>query len=977
MPSPRDDQVVEEIHKERISEKRQPAVSPHHIVGIGASAGGLEALEKFFSNMPSDTGMAFVVVQHLSPDYKSMMVELLSKHTSMKVLRAEDGMPVEPNHIYLIPPKKLMTISQGQLILTEKIDGSVIHLPIDIFLRSLAADQGDSAVAIILSGTGSDGMRGVRAVKEAGGMVMVQDEISAKFNGMPRAAISTGVADYVLPPQEMPAELINFTSRKSETRTESLPLLGPSSEPLTDILLLLKNQTGVDFNYYKPNTVIRRLERRMHVNQIETLNDYFQYLIKSPREVNLLYKEMLIGVTNFFRDPDAFQFLKEKVIPEIVERRGSQDPIRAWCAGCSTGEEAYSLAMLFLEYRAETGRLWDVKIFATDIDREALEYAGNGIYPESIAADVSPERLARFFVKSGGSYRVTRQMREMVIFAPHNVCKDPPFTRIDLISCRNLLIYLQPSMQKKVLAYFAFSLKPRGFLFLGASESVGDQAQYFNTYNQKWKVFRTRTEHRPVLGHTLSMTEPVPRKKVTVFEPFKINRAVESSELIERICTTIMERYATTCLVVDENFQLLYLLGDASRFIRLSPGQVSLDVLQLLPKDLSIAASTALYRVKKEGAEVVYKDITLRNMPSGPHRVHLRIVPEHTRRGQRTFYLVLLEEEKETNQEAVDATILDPKDQAEQRICDLEQELRFTRENLQATIEELETSNEELQATNEELLASNEELQSTNQELQSVNEELYTVNAEYQNKILELTQLNNDLTNLLRCTDIGTLFLDRELKIRRFTPAATRFIHLMDQDLGRPLQHLAHSLDYPTMIDDVFFVVDTGEMVVREVLYRQDIPVLVKIFPYLDEHDERQGAVITFVDVSNVKAVEKDLAKIEKEKDIILESVSDVIFYLGKDFQILWANRASREVFGTDPASLVGLSHEKVWESKGIRMQRGLLQEALQQAKTKSLEIQSSDGHQWLFRWVPIKNANGTVRAVVELATLMQKRSDP
>lgn len=971
MSSPRENR--NEFVAKSPSAEPQPGTAPHHIVGIGASAGGLEALEKFFQNMPSDTGMAFVVVQHLSPDYKSMMVELLSKHTPMKVLRAEDGMPVVSNHIYLIPPKKLMTISHGRLILTEKEDGSVIHLPIDIFLRSLAADQGDAAVAIILSGTGSDGMRGVRAVKEAGGMVMVQDEMSAKFNGMPRAAISTGVADYILPPQEMPAELVKFTSRKPGVPTERLPLNGPSTEPLADILLLLKNQTGVDFTYYKPNTVIRRLERRMHVNQIETLQDYFQYLIKSPREVNLLYKEMLIGVTNFFRDPEAFQFLKAKVIPEIVERRGPQDPIRVWCAGCSTGEEAYSLAMLFLEYHAEAGRPWDMKIFATDIDREALEYAGNGIYPESIAADVSPERLARFFTKSGGNYRVSRQMREMVIFAPHNVCKDPPFTRIDLISCRNLLIYLQPSMQKKVLAYFTFSLKPRGFLFLGASESVGDQAHYFTTYNQKWKIFRTRAEHRPVLGETLRMTEPMPRKAAGLFEPSKIHRVVESGELIERICTTLMERFATTCLVVDENFHLLYLLGDPSLFIRLSPGQVSLDVLQLMPKDLSMAASTALYRVKKEGKEVTYKGVTVRDLPAGPRRVHLRIVPERVRRQGNVLYLVFLEEETPNNQETIDATLVDPKDQAEQRIVDLEQELRYTRENLQATIEELETSNEELQATNEELLASNEELQSTNQELQSVNEELYTVNAEYQNKIAELTQLNNDLTNLLRCTDIGTLFLDREMKIRRFTPAATRFIHLMEQDLGRPLQHLAHSLDYPNMIDDVLFVVDTGETVVREVLYRKEIPVLVKIFPYLDEHGNCQGAVVTFVDVSDVKAIQKDLAKIEKEKDLILESVSDVILYLGKELKVLWANRASRDVFGLDASALVGLSREELWDSQGIHIDREMLLDVFKGAEPKSVEIAARDGARWLLRWVPIKNPSGAVRALVELATLIQE----
>ncbi len=942
---------------------------PHHIVGLGASAGGLEALENFFHRMPPDTGMAFVVVQHLSPDYKSLMVELLSKHTAMRVVRAEDGMPVERDTVYLIPPKKLMTIAEGRLRLTEKDEGAVIHLPIDIFLRSLAADQGDAAIAIILSGTGSDGMRGVRAIKEAGGMVMVQDESTAKFNGMPRAAISTGVADYILPPQDMPAELIKFTSRKPGLPASDTALNVTGHEPLTDILQLLKRQTGVDFMYYKPSTVTRRIERRMHVNQIESLEGYFQYLLKSPREVQLLYKEMLIGVTNFFRDPEAFQAVKEKVIPEITAMHSSRDPIRVWCAGCSTGEEAYSLAMLFLEHFAAVGRHWDVKIFATDIDREALEYAGNGIYPDSIAADVSPERVSRFFTKSGGNYRVSRQMREMVIFAPHNVCKDPPFTRIDLISCRNLLIYLQPSMQQKVLAYFTFSLKPQGFLFLGASETVGDQGEYFKTYDHKWKIYRTRTEHRPSLGQTLSLPEPLEKKGEPKHSIERIGSPVDAAQLIERICMALVERFAATCFVVDENFQLLYLFGHASPYATFSPGQVSLDILKLLPRELSMAVSTALHRAKKENREAVYRDVTVRKPTDELQRVHVRVVPEQTRRGQRTFYLVFLEEDVREVLDAVEATLIDPIEQAQQRILDLEQDLQSTRENLQAIIEESETAQEELQATNEELLASNEELQSTNEELQSVNEELYTVNAEYQNKIAELTQLNNDLTNLLRCTDVGTLFLDREMRIRRFTPAMTRFIHLMEQDIGRPLKHLAHSLDYPQLIEDASFVMESGEQMFREVLFRGQTPVLVKIFPYLDEHDRCQGSVLTFVDVSEVKAVEKNLAKLEKEKDLILEAVSDVIFYLNKDLQILWANKACSRVFGLEPAQLVGRSHESVWEAKGVEIPSQPLRTAFATGESGSFVATLPNQSQWLIKWVPIKNPDGRVRAVVELAS--------
>jgi len=870
----------------------------HHIVGIGASAGGLEALEKLFRNMPPDTGMGFVVVQHLSPEYKSLMVELLSKHTRMSVLRAEDGHPVHPDCVYLIPPKKNMTIEGGKLQLREKDSQAVINLPIDIFLRSLAEDQGETAIGIILSGTGSDGMRGVRAIKESGGMVMVQDEESAKFNGMPRSAISTGVADYILPAEDMPAELVHFTRNHGPDGEDRSPKpLITDDDTLGNILQILNQETGVDFSYYKPTTVVRRIERRLQVNQLEKLDEYLRYMRKSPREKFLLYKEILIGVTNFFRDPEAYEKLNNEVIPAIFEGRSSKDPVRVWCAGCSTGEEAYSLAMLFMEYFEAAEKTADIKIFATDIDREALAFAGNGIYPDSIAADLSPERLQRFFTKHEGNYQVSRRIREMVVFAAHNLSKDPPFTRTDLISCRNLLIYLKPVLQKKILSLFSFSLKPTGFLFLGSSESLGDQSDHFKVLDTKWKLFQARGDHKAPLAPTLSMPEMTPKKMVSKTS-LRHSQKI-TFELLEQICHTMVLSTSRCCILVDEDFKLVYIFGDSGDYLTFGGGQVSLDVLKLVHPELSMPLSTALHRTLKEEKEIVYKDISIKKKDR-VRRIDLKARIVRSDRQTQQYLMVFFEPSRQMAPRAGDEETEDPlNDQAGYRIQDLEQDLQQTRENLQATIEELKASNEELQSTNEELLASNEELQSTNEELQSVNEELYTVNNEYQHKIQELTNLNNDMDNLLRCTDIGTVFLDNTIRIRRFTPASTRHINLMEQDVDRPLSHISHNLHYDEFGDDARQVIQTGKGLTREVIHRNGAPILIKMFPYLDENDKSQGLVVNFVDVSVLQKAEDDLDHMRKEKDHLLNNFIEMfpgrIAVIDPRGEVKITNRAWRE----------------------------------------------------------------------------------
>jgi two-component system CheB/CheR fusion protein len=940
------------------------------IAGIGASAGGLEALEQLFRHMPADSGVAFVVIQHLSPDYKSLMVELLSKHTDMQVLRAGNNQRVLPDTVYLIPPKKIMTIFNGCLQLREKDPDIPVNLPIDIFFTSLAQDQGDRAVGIVLSGTGSDGTRGVRAIKEAGGMIMVQEESSAKFDGMPRSAMATGVADFILPPSEIPVELVTYVRHRhgSDTGGGHRQLL-TEEDTLSRIFQLVKNQTRIDFSQYKSSTVVRRIQRRLHVTHMESLAEYLTYLMQHPREVSQFCKEMLIGVTNFFRDPFAFQKLAEEVLPALLDNRRNDDPIRVWSSGCASGEEAYSLAILFAEALDKAGRSLEVKIFATDIDRDALEFAGTGIFPETIAADVSPERLKRFFTHANGKYRVTRQIREMVVFAPHNVTKDPPFTRIDLIACRNLLIYLKPVLQKKLFALFRFALKPGGTLLLGSSESVGDFANQFRTVDTRWKIYQLREGGKEGLVPTLSMETGLQDNKKRLPRVQRFHRRPAHDEVLEMICRSLVETQNSSCIVVNEQHQLVYVFGDTQELVSFPTGQASLDILKLVPRALALALGTTLHRAAREESLIAYNGVVLQSGDS-VQTVDIRVRRLTVARGQQTFYFILVQLADAPVAEARINATLDLQEQASQRVVDLEHDLQFTRENLQATIEELETSNEELQATNEELLSSNEELQSTNEELQSVNEELYTVNTEYQNKIQEMAELNNDIDNLLRCTDIGSIFLDKELCIRRFTPAVARHVNLIAKDVGRPLFDLSHRLDYPTFAEDARYVLETRESVSKEIETVAKEPVLVQIFPYLDEFNAGQGAVINFVDLSAIRNAGLKLMQMQKEKDVILDSISDVILYYNRSLEVVWANRAAFDSLGD---KLIGTRAGQVWsgQEKG-KPATGGAQLAMESGKPAVGAAEDHRGRCWQVRSLPVTEGDGRVRAVVELAAMME-----
>ena len=853
-----------------MSEDKVDGTTPGHYVGIGASAGGLEALEQFFQNLPLGSGLAFIVIQHLSPDYKSMMVELLSKKTQLHVLRAEEGMVVEKETIYLIPPKKNLTIFHGKLLLSDlPPHDRWINLPIDIFLRSLAEDQGDRSVAIILSGTGSDGSRGVRAVKESGGMIMVQDDKDARFDGMPRSAASTGIADFILPVAEMPNKLLAYVKYPFLTKRDSQEQLIRSDDGLNAVFSLLRAKTKVDFTFYKPSTVIRRIERRMNVNQMDDLQSYIKMLSANSRELLTLYREILIGVTSFFRDREAFDCLRETVLPELRGAVGERGGLRFWVAGCSTGEEAYSLAILLQELldKAETQM---VKIFATDVDSDAIMFASSGIYPKSIAADVGPTLLSKYFHNEGDNYRVTRQIREMVVFAQQNLVKDPPFTNIDMVSCRNLLIYLQPVLQKTAMEMFNFSLKEGGILFLGPSETTGEMGSFFTTVNNRWRIYASkgRRNLRPDRPEALlRYSREVVHPRVPQLSIEGGRRSMEQErQLSEWLLRTLSPDIVPLTVVINEDLEVVYTVGDTRELFHLPSGMMDHDIRRMVKKEIAIPLAIGVQKAAKEGREVVYSNIRIDGR-AGSRMMQLCIRPMPTRKSGPGYMAIVFSEmhsgtEPDDGQEG---RTYDYSRETEQRIIDLEQELQFTKENLQATIEELETSNEELQATNEELLASNEELQSTNEELQSVNEELYTVNSEHQRKIMELTELNNDIDNLLTSTEIGTIFLDEELRVRKFTPHAQMVFNIIESDIGRPFAHLTHRLEDFPLQDEARKVLAGTRTSDHKVRSKDGRWFFLRYLPYHIAPQAFSGVVITLLDITDLVDVETALRQSEEQ----------------------------------------------------------------------------------------------------------------
>ncbi len=889
-------------------------VAPFFMVGVGASAGGLDALAKFFGSIGKSSGLAYIVVQHLSPDHKSFMVELLSRRTEIPVHRAEDGQKVEADHVYLIPPGKNLAIRKGRLRLSEPGHERGLNMPIDVLLRSLAEEQRHRAIAVILSGTGSDGTMGVRAVKDAGGMVMVQSESTAQFAGMPRSAIGTGLADFVLAPEAMSQQLLQYVQHPFVARDQALSRDQSTTEALMQkIFRVLRERCGVDFSQYKPATIDRRIERRMSINQIHNLGDYLAVLQGSAREAGLLFNEFLISVTRFFRDRAAWEFLGTQILPGIFDRAGEDRSIRVWTPACATGEEAYSLAMQLADEAARREGQWDIKVFATDLSRDVYETASAGLYPESVVADVPPALLKRHFDRRDEGYQVRDHLRKMVVFARHDLLKDPPFTKLDLVSCRNVLIYFQPEMQARVISLLHFSLKPDGVLFLGSSETLGDQADLFETLSVRHKLYKNRPGSRARrLQFALQplAVDAVARQPASV----RSARALIDFGALEQIYRDVLADYAAACFVIDEHNEILHLLGRAGDYLRQPSGMFTNNLLRLTAHNLSSALATALHKAEKESGDFTYDNVRLR---VGEENRVLRLrIKTISLGGRGVVRLVLVEEKRSRSRDRTENFELDKS--AVQRIADLDQELTYTKESLQATIEELETANEELQATNEELLASNEELQSTNEELQSVNEELHTVNTENQNRIDELAELNNDIDNLLAASYVGTMLVDPTLRIRRLSATTQQLTGLTHEDVNAPLEVLARLLPSADLIPLAQKVLDEHKPRELEVSVGRRF-LLLRLAPYRTSSSETRGLVVTVIDITQRRAAEDALRASEALTRCILDAIGAHVAVIDQSGLIVqvnepWRRFAEANEGRHDPALGVGANYFEVCE---------------------------------------------------------------
>ena len=823
-----------------------------HVVCIGASAGGLDALERFFGACPMDSGAAFVVVQHLSPDHKSMMNTLLSRHTQMPVIMVENDMPIAADTVYLIPPACTMHATLGLLHLKPRMTHS-LSLPIDIFLASLAAVYGPRAVGIVLSGTGTDGTRGAQAISQAGGYLMAQEPESCKFDGMPRSVIATGLVHEVLPAEELPLCLLAHVRNEPYANPGAVLPVTPHSalthdDVFAEILQLLYQLGGIDFSDYKPATIMRRLERRMQARHTPELYQYLELLESNREEMRTLRREMLISVTSFFRDPEAFELLAETVIAPLVQATQTGDSIRVWIAGAATGEEAYSIAMLFLEAVGKYQRWPSLKIFATDVDHQAIERAAVGKYRESIAAEISAERLERFFVHKDDSYLIRSELRQCIVFARQNLLSDPPFTKMDLVVCRNTLIYFKPMAQERVLHALLYALNGGGTLFLGSSESVAMMTDALQVLSAKHKLFKRNAERMLPMLTNFSKTGGRVRRPLL---PEARHLAPVQAAMVNASdigIATLLAQYAPPAILFNEAHEAVHLFGDVNPFIQAKQGSASLVLNRMLLDPLIPIAAALLYKSTKEQCSMTADPVELRLRSGEVRGVRLST---HALKHEGVERLSMLCFETVLVVSADIHAPLDVGAETMTRIAALESEIAATRESLQATIEELETSNEELQATNEELMASNEELQSSNEELQSVNEELNTVNAEYQEKMLLLNRVNADLEGMGRATGVATVFVDSRLNITRFSPDAASIFRLRDSDIGRPLDDISHSMQYPELMEDMALTLKTHRILEREVPGSAPEQMLfVRILPYSIPSTTERGVVTSVIDVS-------------------------------------------------------------------------------------------------------------------------------
>ena len=870
------------------------------IVCIGASAGGLEAFEQFLSNVPKDSGMAYIVIQHLDPTQKGMLPELLQRISSMKVLQVEDRMTVEPNRVYVIPPNKTMSILNGVLYLFEPLESRGLRLPIDYFLFSLADDQHENAIGVILSGMGSDGSTGIRAIKEKNGVVLVQDPTEAKYDSMPRNAIDAVLTDIVAPASELPLKLLDFLKYTPELISEMEIELKDQSA-LDKIIILLRTQTGNDFSLYKKNTVYRRIERRMGVHKIDKIAAYVTFLQTNPKEVDILFKELLIGVTNFFRDAAVWEKLEEVVMPQLIINQQEGALLRAWVPGCSTGEEAYSLAIVFKEAIEKINPHGGIslQIFATDLDNEAIETARKGLFSVDIKENVSPKRLQRFFSTTDNGYRINNEIREMVVFAKHNIILHPPFTKLDILTCRNLLIYMDSELQKKILGLFYYSLNREGFLVLGSAETLGSQSHFFTPIESKLKIYqRTITNQTPELFDFPSSFSRTKQAYIEHQPPVKPPTNIQT--LADQL---LLQYFSPPGVLVNNLGDIIYISGRTGKYLEPAVGKANMNIFAMLRdglrNDFPAAFRQAL--MKKELVQ-------LRNIKVGTNggTQYLDVTIQWIDKPEALAGMVMIIfkdiakveglKELEKKGDKISNTA---------RQLELEKELQHAREEMQTTLEEMQTSQEELKSTNEELQSTNEELQSTNEELttskeemQSLNEELQTVNAELLSKVDDFTRVNNDMKNLLNSTDIATLFLDKDLNIRRYTNQATKIFKLIKSDIGRPFTDQVSDLDYPELATDALEVLRTLTFIQKQITTSDGRWFSTRIMPYRTFDDRIDGLVITFFNISDHKKLEVELNEKRQMHNLLLNLSSDIIIKLSHEWKVVEFNKAAEIFFG-------------------------------------------------------------------------------
>jgi two-component system, chemotaxis family, CheB/CheR fusion protein len=862
------------------------------IAALGASAGGLEPLESFFKKMPSDAGIAFVIVQHLAPDHPSALPELLARHTEMPVEQARDDTKIIPNRVYVIPPNATLTIKDSVLHVSTPIESRGHRTPIDNLFSSLAQDRGENAVCIMFSGTGTDGTIGLSAIKEFGGMAMAQTLESAKYDAILRSALATGLVDHVLAVEEMPAKLLEYAAHLSSMNGDgkSNGLREQITTHLSKIHDVLHRSSGHDFSQYKESTIARRLERRMKARQIENVEQYIQLLDREPEEADRLFKDLLIGVTQFFRDTAAFEALEREVIPKLFEGKEAGSEVRVCVVGCASGEEAYSIAILLYEHASKLAKRPKLQIFATDIDERAIEAARKGLYPESSASHVSPERLERFFIKQDGAYQIKRELREICLFSLHSFIKDPPFSRLDMVSCRNVMIYLGPDLQRKIIPLFHYALRPGGYLFLGTSESASSHRELFRTVDKKNRFFQKKeTLPRPAVEFPVGdVSRPAGAKR---HQPEDQN----FQKQLERI---ILQRYRPACVTVKENGDAVYFSGQTSRYLEQPTGAPDLNVINLAREGLRNPLRTALHRAVTAGERVVQKQIPIQADGGGTGRVDFSVEPLAEFRTA-NLYMIVFEDPAPSPSPLSSTASPDPT--SEDTIGHLEDELRSAREHAQTMFEELETSNEELKSANEEYQSTNEELETSKEELQSFNEELQTVNAEVSRKNAELDQSNNDLQNLLNSTRIATVFLDSELRIRTFTPAAGSVFRLIPGDVGRPLTDLAAQFSDADLMSDIRDVLRTQAERERQLAGIGGKHYQLRILPYRTAGNIIDGVVLTFADVTLAKQAARIIEEAKIYAESIVETVRDPLLVLDAGFRVKSANSAFYAMFQVSP----------------------------------------------------------------------------